>query len=109
MALCNALGIDSGRPYHVVHSSSDYGSPADILVSDTVVKFAKVGDFTIFDWRKVLEGATSIHCIDSSLANFVDAIDTTAELHYYITDKVPLQSDRTILTKNWKTYDMARV
>ena len=109
MALCNALGIDSSRPYHVVHSSSDYGSPADILVSDNVVRFEKVGDFTIFDWRKVLEGAASIHCIDSSLANFVDAIDTTAELHYYITDKVPQQSDRTILTKNWQRYDMARV
>lgn len=109
MALYDALGIDSGRPYHVVHSSSDYGSPVDILVPGQVVQFSKVGDFTIFDWRKVLEGATSIHCIDSSMANFVDAIDTYAELHYYITDKVPLQSDRTILTKNWKRYDMARV
>lgn len=109
MALCDALGIDSIRSYHVVHSSSDYGSAADILVADNVVKFEKVRDFTIFDWRKVLEGAVSIHCIDSSLANFVDAIDTDAELHYYITDKVPLQSDRTILTKNWNRYDMARI
>jgi len=109
MALYDALGIDSSRPYHVVHSNSDYGSPADILVTDNVVKFEKVGDFTIFDWRKVLEGAASIHCIDSSLANFVDAIDTNAELHYYITDKVPHQSDRTILTKNWQRYDLARV
>ncbi len=109
MALCDALGIDNLRPYHVVHGSSDYGRAADILVADNVVKFEKVRDFTIFDWRKVLEGAASIHCIDSSLANFVDAIDTNAELHYYITDKVPQQSDRTILIKNWQRDDMARV
>ena len=108
-ALFDALGIPDSGAYHVIHGSSDYGSPADILVDGEVVKFEKVGDFTIFDWRKVLEKAESIHCIDSSLANFVDAIDTNAELHYYITDKVPHQSDRTILTKNWQRYDLARV
>jgi hypothetical protein len=100
---------DNSIHYHVIHSGSDYGSPVDILVSGQMVKFEKVGDFTIFDWYKVLENASSIHCIDSSLANFVDAIDTKAELHYYITDKVPGKSDRTILTKNWKHHDMARI
>lgn len=107
--LMDYLGVRDCGPYDVIHSSSDYGSPAQILSSNKAIRFEPVDVFTIFDWRKVLEGASSIHCIDSSLANFVDAIDTDAELHYYITDKVPFKGDRTILTKNWKRYDMARI
>ena len=108
-ALYNALGLDSLDIYHVGHSSSDYGRDVEILDYSPLVKFEKVGEFTIFDWRKVLENAASIHCIDSSLSNFVDAIEVKADLHYYITDKVPGKSDRTILTKNWKHHAMARV
>lgn len=103
------LGLDHVDGFHVGHGSSDYGSPVEFLDYQPLVNFSKVGDYTIFDWRKVLEHADSIHCIDSSLVNFVDAIDTKADLHYYITDKVPGKSDRTILTKNWKHHDMARV
>jgi hypothetical protein len=107
--LYNALGLDSLDKYHIGHGSSDYGSPVEFLDYQPMVNFEKVGEFTIFDWRKVLEKASSIHCIDSSLSNFVDAIEVKADLHYYITDKVPSKSDRTILTKNWKHHAMARV
>jgi len=109
MELMDCLGIDKSDTYHICHGSSDYGSAADIMVQGHLVNFEKVGDFTIFDWRLALEHAASIHCIDSSLVNFTDAIETNAELNYYITDKVPFKGDRTILTKNWQRYDMARV
>ena len=109
MDLFDYFGCGDGDPYDVIHSNSDYGSPAEVLSTNKVIEFAPVGSFSIFDWRKVLEHANSIHCIDSSLANFVDSIDTDAQLHYYITDKVPFKGDRTILTKNWQRYDMARV
>lgn len=105
--LFDRLGCADNGPYDVVHSSSDYGSPAQILSGNRVIEFKPLDSFTIFDWRKVLENANSIHCIDSSLVNFVDAIDTKAELHYYITDKVPMKADRTKLTKNWLTYAVA--
>ena len=103
------LGLDPDGDYHVYHDSSDYGTAADMDIQGPSVRFQKVKDYTIFDWRKVLEKASSIHCIDSSLSNFVDAIEVKADLHYYITDKVPSKSDRTILTKNWKHHAMARV
>ena len=89
--------------YILVHSGSDYGRTINID-SDLVVDFYPIEGYTIFDWRKVIENASEIHCIDSSLANFVDSIpDLTAELFYYPTDKVPHQSDRTILVNNWTT------
>lgn len=89
--------------YILVHRGSDYGSPIDID-GDNVVEFTPVEGYTIFDWRKVIENASEIHCIDSSLLNFVDRIEgLNAELFYYITDKVPQQADRTILFQHWQT------
>ena len=32
-------------------------------------------NYTIFDWRKIIEHASEIHCSDSSLINFVDKLD----------------------------------
>jgi len=87
--------------YILVHRGSDYGSPIDID-GDHVVEFTPIEGYTIFDWRKVIENATEIHCIDSSLVNFVDCLDdVSADLFYYITDKVPKKADQTILFKNW--------
>lgn len=91
-------------PYVLTHKSSDYGSAIKVVLTEDVpfeIKFSPISDFTIFDWREVIEQAASIHCIDSSLCNFVDCIPTDAKLFYYITDRVPVKGDRTILTKNW--------
>ncbi len=87
--------------YILVHGASDYGTPVE-FDSDNVVEFTPIEGYTIFDWRKVIENAQEIHCIDSSLCNFVDCLDVEADLIYYITDKVPMKGDRTILTKDWK-------
>jgi len=86
--------------YILVHGASDYGTPLQ-FDGDNVVEFSPIEGYTIFDWRKIIENADEIHCIDSSLVNFVDCLDVEADLNYYITDKVPLKGDRTILTKKW--------
>lgn len=99
--LFDTLGCNSGLPYALVHDNSDYGTAIDVDTSLRVVKFTPVDGFTIFDWKKVIEQAAEIHAIDSSLVNFADVCETTGELHYYITDKVPAQADRTLLQKNW--------
>lgn len=105
--LFDMLGLSAFDSYALTHLNSDYGTAALCFTEKPVVEFKKVGEFTIFDWRKVIENASEIHAIDSSLCNFVDAIDTKAELNYYITDKIPIKADKTILTKNWITHDMA--
>ena len=86
--------------YILVHGASDYGTPVE-FEGDNAVEFYPIEGYTIFDWRKIIENADEIHCIDSSLVNFVDCLDVEADLNYYITDKVPLKGDRTILTKKW--------
>lgn len=108
-SLFDLLGCSDGNPYILVHRGSDYGTPIDLVSDKRVIYFEPIGDknYQIFDWRKVIENASEIHCIDSSLCNFVDALsNVNGQLHYYVTDKVPMKADRTMLTKNWKVYDL---
>lgn len=87
------------KPYKLLHAQSDYGSA--ISVDGNVIDFKPVDGFSILDWRKIIENASEIHCIDSSVANFVDCLDVEAKLFYHPTDKCPLKGDETILTKKW--------
>ena len=98
-ALFDILGLHVGDDYVLVHSNSDYGDPITVDTTKHVVEFAPVEGYAIFDWRKVIENASEIHCIDSSLVNFVDAIQTDAKLYYYITNRVPMKADRAKLVK----------
>jgi hypothetical protein len=108
-SLYTDLGLDSLNDFILVHSGSDYGSSIDVSSDKNIVYFKPIEgkNYQIFDWRKVIENAKEIHCIDSSLCNFVDSLpNVKADLHYYITDKVPNKSDRALLTKKWLVYDL---
>lgn len=78
------LGINDTEPFILFHGSSDYGTPVNI--PDTqyrVIEFKPVKNYTIFDWRKVIEKASEIHCIDSSLANFVEVLPIDSRKVFY--------------------------
>ena len=38
---------------------------------------------TIFDYKKLIENATEIHCIDSSFKHLVESLNTNATLFYH--------------------------
>jgi hypothetical protein len=87
--------------YILVHSGSDYGRQIEID-GDNVVEFTPIDGYTIFDWRKVIENASEIHCIDSSLLNFVETIpDLNAELFYYPCPIRSKDANGTLITKKW--------
>jgi len=98
--LYNLLNND-GNPYIITHCSSDYGSSITVDSGIRAIPFEPIGRYSIFDWYKLIKEATEIHCIDSSLVNFVDAIGSDATLHYYPNDRVPMKADQTKLTLNW--------
>jgi len=90
------------KKYALVHLSSDYGNRAEAQTDLTQIEFKPVEGYTVFDWAWVILMATEIHCIDSSLCNFVDMMEETVEpLFYYKTNRVPHQYDETLLTKEW--------
>ncbi len=100
-ALYEIIKKDQKFDYTLCHESSDYGNAISVDAKHKVL-FQPILDFTIFDWYKVIMNATEIHCIDSSLANFVDVLpDVKAKLFYYKTNRVMNQWDETLLTKNW--------
>jgi len=105
--LYDSLGLTNDTDYCLYHSVSDYGSPIEVVSDKRMVLFEKQGDYTIFDWYKVILMASEIHCIDSSLANFVDAVKPEKpELNYYITDRVPIKADRIKLEAEWKVINV---
>lgn len=86
--------------YKLVHRISDYGSGID--VHGNCIFFEPVGGYTIFDWRLVIENATEIHCIVSSLLNYIDSLpEVKGELFHYITERVAANFDRVLTVKNW--------
>lgn len=93
-----------GDNYTLIHNTS-YDVPITTMnVSGETVPFIPRGDYNIFDWYKVIINAKEIHCIDSSLSNFVEVIPEALEIRkvYYLTSKVPNQWDRTLLINNWE-------
>lgn len=99
--LFRALGLDKVGDYILCHRSSDYGTPIDISSPYPVVDFTRIGDYTIFDWRKVIEGAKEIHAIDSSLINFADKLNPKGKLFWHKSDRDKYKWNETILINNW--------
>lgn len=99
--LFNIVVGDNTELYSLVHSNSTYGGTVEINTAYRKIDFKPIGDYTIFDWRKVIEGAKEIHCIDSSLLNFVDGLDVLAELYYYRIEERAKLGNQTIMTKKW--------
>lgn len=93
----------SGPDYSLCHEASDDGIRYVVNAPNKVI-FQPVEDYNIFDWYKVIINAASIHCIDSSLCNFVEVIPEALKIRkiYYKTAKVPNLWDRTLLINNWE-------
>lgn len=90
--------------FALVHDRSDYGSRPEISTYLPIVRFAPVAGFSIFDWRKVIERASEIHCIDSSLANFVEVIRPEGKCFFY---RVPeRQTESWFDFSKWELIDM---
>ena len=87
--------------YCLVHDSSNDGTSINIGVDLPKVSFEQVGSYSIFDWRKVIEGAKEIHAIDSSLLNFVDGLDVDGKLFYHPAPRNSNEWNNTIKTKEW--------
>jgi GT2 family glycosyltransferase len=102
-SLYDKIVAEVGPNYSLCHEVSDDGISYVAPVQNKAI-FRPIEDYNIFDWYKVIMKAQSIHCIDSSLCNFVDVIPEALKIRkiYYRTAKVPNQWDRTLLTNNWE-------
>ena len=73
--------IDANKiePYVFLHEDVERGYLVNRqFIKDKKLKIVspltKLNKFSIFDYRKIIEGATEIHCIESSFAAYIESI-----------------------------------
>lgn len=75
--------------YNLIHTQGSIGADiTDRLDFDSThnVHFKPVNGYNIFDWYNTIEWATEIHCIDSSLANFIEVVPEFKDIPKYLYD-----------------------
>lgn len=103
MALYERIVAKYGKSYNLVHEQS--GKRFSLFISvDRKAIFEPIEDFNIFDWYRVILCALEIHCIDSSLCNFVEVLFETKGLPKFYYDKPDdPRWNKTFLINDWRT------
>jgi hypothetical protein len=61
-----------------------------------------INGYTLFDWSKVIENATEIHTVDTSVIYLVEKLTTKSKLYLY--PRHPEHTEKCLsdmLNKNW--------
>ena len=80
----DVLKLDDHVKYSFVNML--YASPPEVArksfdasgIDSRVVEMSMVDGYTIFDWCKVIEKASQIYCVDTSLFYIIDLLDLKA-------------------------------
>lgn len=101
-ALYTRITNSCGSDYSLVHEKSAHRLSVTIPAENKVL-FELIEDYNIFDWFKVVLCAREIHCIDSSLANFVEILRPLRKLpkYLYIQKEMP-DWNTSIYLNNWE-------
>ena len=90
--------------YQLVHNQSSYGKVnLEINLNLSTVYVDKETDIfkNIFFYKKIINQAQEIHCLDSSFLHLVERIDTNAKLFFHKVKKVNQESANVHLIKKW--------
>lgn len=92
--------------YSLIHREGSIGANIDFLVQDrhesNPLYFTPFEDYNIFDWYEIIKYADDIHCIDSSLANFIEVIPEFKDKTKYLYDvRESYQWLKSIYKNNW--------
>lgn len=86
----NSLGLKEGEKYFFVNTMFQHNDQGKVHIpipaGVKVVKLRKMPGFTLMDWAKVLENATEIHTVGTSI-NYImdpDFLNITCPIHLYI-------------------------
>lgn len=85
--LFSALGLKEGEPYTLVNRQFRTGGTgrAYIPTAGKVVEMQILPEFSIFDWAKVIENATEIHTVSTSIIYLMEMLNLKSKKnHIYI-------------------------
>jgi len=102
MALYYLITEEYGNEYILVHEESHTGKYIDHPDKNKVV-FKPTDNFNVFDWYEVIAHAKEIHCIDSSLANFIEVVPEFRDIEkaIYLSAREPNKYLRSIYRNGW--------
>lgn len=91
--------------FGLIHQISSYGK-VDLNIKnnyDNIFVEKETDIFkNIFLYRKVIENAVEIHCIDSSFLHLVERVPTSAKLYFHNNKTETQKSEKLFLMKNWE-------
>lgn len=85
--LFGLLGLKEGEPYTLVNRQFRTGGTgrAYIPTAGKVIEMSIMPNFSIFDWVKVIENATEIHTVSTSIIYLMEMLELKArKIHIYI-------------------------
>ena len=102
----NVLGLKDNEKYTLVNRTfrTDKSGKSKINVPGTVVELKSIKGFTLLDWSKVIENATEIHTVGTSINYIIEMLDLKAkEVHLYVRrpEEKDFKNYDYILTKNY--------
>jgi hypothetical protein len=98
------LRVANTQPYILCHESTHDGSHVKMDFPNKV-EFREFEDYNIFDWYQVIMSAKEIHCIDSSLCNFVEVLPYKGRKVYYKTARNAWNWNNTLISNDWEVVE----
>ena len=99
--------LTNGNPYIVTHSKGGQGYKHNFN-KPGAIEVKHIEGYTLFDWLKILEEASEVYCIDSSVANLINQLGICKDRRFY----KPVSGDKMHVSdkdcrspqmdKNWK-------
>ena len=105
----NTLGLKDNSKYTLVNTKFTASDKHEITIDKKdklpIVNMKVLSKYTLLDWGKVIENATNIHTVSTSLLYVLEIMDLTAEeVHIY--KREPLELDHKyydyLITKNFR-------
>jgi hypothetical protein len=104
----NILGLEDGSEYSFI--SKNYGSPPDMqqlnISSNNSLKeinMVPIDGFTLFDWCKVIENASEIKTVDSSINFIIDKLNLNTTEIYLHRKPAPSQTSYHLFKTKYKS------
>lgn len=112
--LFNLLGLKYGQEYNLVNRNYGGGfNDANISIHNSydlnpLIELKFIEGYTLLDWTKVIENATTIHTVETSIIYLIENLDIKAkEIHLYPRKpwEYMLNGVKNFISKKWKLHE----
>lgn len=76
--------IKNKKDYVLTNLIGSSGKILDLPFLDNQIEITPIAGYNLFDWRKIIENAKEVHCIESSLQAFLEVLEDFKHIKKYI-------------------------